>query len=121
MFTLDTNILIYYSKGDESVAVFMDQNRDQIFYLPTIAAVEFLSHPAIDHKTVKLFKFFTTQTIPISLDLTMAERAADIRRTYGLKLADAVIAATTVFTGSILVTRNERDFRKVAGLQIVSI
>ncbi len=121
MFTLDTNILIYYSAGDEKVAAFLHRNREQIFYLPTIAAAEFLSHPRLDAETTALFKIFLTQTIPIGLDLGLAERAAQIRRLYGLKLADAVIAATAALTKSSLVTRNVRDFRKIKELPLIEI
>ncbi len=120
MFTLDTNILIYYAAGDEKVASFFRRNREEIFYLPTIVAVEFLSYARIDVESTKLFKLFLTQTIPIGLDLALAERAAEIRRIYGLKLADAVIAATAVLTQSTLVTRNVRDFQKIPELLIFS-
>jgi len=35
------------------------------------------------------------------------------RGKYNLKLGDAVIAATTIFYNLILVTRNEKDFKKI--------
>ena len=120
MFTLDTNILIYYAEGDQRVASFMSENRDKTFYLPTIVAAEFLSHPSITPDDAKLFKLFLTQTMPIGLDISVAERAAEIRRTYHLKLADAVIAATAILTRSTLVTRNIRDFRRIKSLTLIS-
>jgi predicted nucleic acid-binding protein len=121
MFTLDTNILIYYAAGDPRVASFMHENQNKIFYVPTIVAVEFLSHPLIEPDAIKLFKLFLTQALPIGLDLALAEQAGQIRQLYGLKLADAVIAATALLTRSTLVTRNIRDFRNIPELRIISL
>ena len=120
MFTLDTNILIYYAAGDEHVASFLRDNGNKIFYIPTIVIAEFLSHPLMDERTQALFRLFLSQTTAIGLDTALAERAAIIRRVHKLKLADAVIAATALFTGSTLITRNEKDFRKVLGLGIIN-
>ena len=39
----------------------------------------------------------------------------------GLQTADGIIAATAVFTGTTLVTRNVRDFKKVPTLNIEAI
>ena len=38
-----------------------------------------------------------------------------------LKLADSIIAATALFTGTALLTRNVRDFKRVAGLRVEAI
>lgn len=46
----------------------------------------------------------------IELDARIASAAADIRHRTGMKLLDAVILATAQITGSILVTRNTKDF-----------
>ncbi|HEY4516467.1 MAG TPA: PIN domain-containing protein [Candidatus Paceibacterota bacterium] len=57
----------------------------------------------------------------IPLDLQIAENAGSIGRTYNIDLADAVIAATALFTGSSLVTRNVRDFKRVPSLVVEAI
>lgn len=120
MFLLDTNILIYYAAGDQAVSEFLKDRGADIFYLPSIVAVEFLSYPPITPSTAFAFRRFAYQTIIINLDFPIAEKAAELRRKYSLKLADAVIAASTIATSSTLVTRNIRDFKKVAGLSIFS-
>lgn len=121
MFTLDTNIVIYYAAGDKKVASFLSDNQNEEFYLPSMAAVEFLSYPLIDVRAKTLFRLFAGQTTIISLDYYIAELSAEIRKDYKLKLADAVIAATAISTNSILLTRNIRDFKKVKGLKIMKI
>lgn len=121
MFTLDTNTIIYYAAGDAKIVSFLRENRNKIFYLPSIVAVEFLSHPLIDRQTITKFRLFISQTTSISLDIVLAELAAEIRRIYQVKLADAVIAATAIFTRSSLLTRNVRDFRKIKELKIIRV
>lgn len=121
MFTLDTNIVIYYAAGDTKVVSFMEENRNEIFYLPSIVIVEFLSHPLIDGETINKFRLFVYQTNVINLDIRIAELSAELRRWYKLKLADAVVAATAIITNSSLVTRNVYDFRKVKELKLLKI
>lgn len=121
MFTIDTNILIYYAAGDKNIAAFFLSREDAVFYLPSIVATEFLSYPLIDAHTIVLFRAFARQTTVIALDLYIAELAADIRRNYRLKLADAVIAATALTTQSTLVTRNISDFKKIPHLLLQKI
>lgn len=121
MFTLDTNIVIYYAAGDKKVASFLSANQSEEFYLPSITAVEFLSYPLIDARAKALFRLFAGQTTIINLDYYIAELSAEIRKNYNLKLADAVIAATAISTNSILLTRNIRDFKKVKELKLFKI
>jgi predicted nucleic acid-binding protein len=58
----------------------------------------------------------TISVIPV--DSHIARIAASIRREHRVKVPDSIIAATAVFTGSTLVTRNSRDFRKIARLSL---
>lgn len=46
----------------------------------------------------------------VELDARIALAAADIRQRMGIKLLDAYILATAQVNGSILVTRNIKDF-----------
>jgi predicted nucleic acid-binding protein len=61
----------------------------------------------------------TVSVIPV--DSQVARIGAAVRRAHGLPLPDSLIAATALFTGSALVTRNTRDFRKVASLTVRGI
>lgn len=121
MFTLDTNAVIYYAAGDKNAVSFLSEYKHEIFYLPSIAVAEFLSYPLIDSHTIALFRLFSQQTTIVNLDFYIAELSAEIRRTYGLKLADAIVAATAISTASILVTRNISDFKKIPDLSLWKI
>ncbi len=52
------------------------------------------------------------------VDQAVAERAGRLRRAHGLRTPDALIAATALEHGHPLVTRNQRDFRRVPGLTV---
>ena len=52
----------------------------------------------------------------ISVDSRIARWAAEIGKLYGFETADSIIAATALFTGTTLFTRNIRDFKKVPAL-----
>ncbi len=120
MFTLDTNILIYDAAEDPGIVSFLESHRSDIYYLPSIVVLEFLSYPLILPGGITRFKSFLSQTILLNLDLTIAEQAAEIRRKYRIELADAVIASSAILTNSTLVTRNVKDFKRIKGLSIVA-
>lgn len=54
----------------------------------------------------------------LPVDRAVAERAGRIRRESGVRLPDALIAATALEHRLQLATRNQRDFAKVRGLRI---
>lgn len=54
----------------------------------------------------------------LPIDIEVSELAGEIRRCHKTKLPDALIAATAIREGAILITRNVRDFSKVPGLDV---
>jgi hypothetical protein len=58
------------------------------------------------------------------LNEQISDTAVDLLRRYrlshGLLIADALIAATTLAQGIPFVTRNERDYRFINGLRLLS-
>lgn len=57
----------------------------------------------------------------IAVERSVAERAGRIRREWGVRLPDAVIAATAIEHKLSLVTRNRSDFERIRGLRLRDI
>ena len=53
-----------------------------------------------------------------ALDDSVAARAVTLRQQRKMGLGDAIIAATALVHGLVLVTRNVDDFKHVAGLEL---
>lgn len=121
MFVLDTNVLIYYAAGNAEIAKFLDLHKQEVIYIPSIVVAEFLSYPLITQEVINRFKQFASQAIILNLDFSIAELAAELRRTFKLKLADGIVAASALVSNSALVTKNIRDFKKVRGLRLAEI
>ncbi len=54
----------------------------------------------------------------LPVDRAVAERAGRVRREHGIRLPDALIAATALEGGMALFTRNGKDFSAIRGLRL---
>lgn len=123
MYTLDTNAIIYYIKDDAGVIRVIDEILAKGFplYVSTISEVELFRFPELGDAEAKKIDALLTTVFLIAVDSRIARRAADLGKLYGLETADSVIAATALFTGTTLLTRNIRDFKKVPNLRVERI
>lgn len=78
-----------------------------------ITRAELLASTATTDAVTQLLAPFPEFTV----DRAVAERAGRIRREAGLRLPDALIAATALEHGFNLATRNHAGFEPVAGLR----
>ena len=123
MYTLDTNAIIYFIKGDEKTSRFFTKVFSQFspVYVSTITEIELFGFDGLTHhESEQIERFLDTLTI-VSLDSRIARVAGSLRRDYRLKTLDAAIAATALVTGTSLATRNIRDFKKIPNLSLQSI
>lgn len=56
--------------------------------------------------------------VEIAVDTSVARRAGRLRRATRLEIPDALIAATAMEHGLVLLTRNMRDFGRVPDLRV---
>lgn len=120
-FLIDTNILIYHTKGlKKSIDFLKDRICEETFNISILTKIEFLGwdkHTTDGFaKCRKLLKFATI----IEIDDTIADKAIELRRIKKIKLADAVIAATALVNDMKLATRNIDDFKGIQKLNVAN-
>jgi predicted nucleic acid-binding protein len=124
VYTLDTNVIIaYYRRDPRVVPVLREILRDPTssIYVSTITEAELFSFANLSEEE-KDFIEAILQTISLLPPISQIARiAGTLRATYGIKLADAFIAATALFTGSTLLTSNVRDFKKIPSLKLQAV
>jgi toxin FitB len=123
MYLLDTNAIIYYLKEEsEAVAIIEDMyEKNMPVYVSAMTEAELFAFSQLsDEETERIEKFLQSVSI-IPMDSQVARLTGSIRKNYQLKIADSVIAATALFTGTRLLTRNVSDFKKVSGLHLQKI
>ena len=123
MHTLDTNAVIYYLKDDAHAILELNQifALEKPVYVSAITEIELFGFPGLTPREANLIEelFQTLAVIPV--DSRIARIAGTLRRIYGLKLPDSAIAATALFTGSTLLSRNVKDFQRVPNLSLKRI
>lgn len=130
MLILDSNTISYYFRGDPQVVLRLQAQRPQDVAVPAIVEYELrygllrlppeMAAPRLAALTTLLLPM---QKLPF--DSECADHAARIRTTLeaaGNPIGphDALIAATALRHGATLITRNEREFSRVPGLQWIN-
>lgn len=122
MYTLDTNAIIYYLKDDPSASKIRGIiSKDVPVYISVITELELFGYPDLMPEETELIETLLKSLNTIPLDSRLARIAAEVRRVFRLKISDSVIAATALFTGTILLTRNIKDFRRIPFLKTAKI
>jgi predicted nucleic acid-binding protein len=119
-YLLDTNILIYYWKGEIPLSEI--KNLDEIIkrslIISIITKIELLGWKSHTSDGFIRAKEFLGHAKVLPVDNDLADLTIELRRNNNIKLADALIAATALLKGLILVTRNEEDFAMIDDLMI---
>ena len=62
---------------------------------------------------------FVEQVSIILLNSDIVARTISLRKTYKIKLPDAIIAATALVYGLTLISHNTSDFKNIKGLKLI--
>ncbi len=104
---VDTNILIDYLNGSEEAR--RELESFEAVYISLISWMEILVGAAEGDEETEIREFLRRFRVH-PVDEGVAERAVEIRRREKIRLPDAIIWATAQHLGTLLVTRNTRDF-----------
>ena len=120
MMLIDTDIFVDHLRGYAPAVAFFESlvfQEDILF--SAITEAELIAGNECKEKTKKEGVLqFLNQWNKIIVSNQIAVLAGDLSRDKGLELPDALIAATAIVSKAELVTRNEKDFKKVTELKI---
>jgi predicted nucleic acid-binding protein len=106
---VDTDIFIDHLRG----AVALAPGRHRVHYSVVTRAELFAGNAATNLASQLLAPFRE-----LAVDRAVAERAGRIAREFGVRLPDALVAATALEHGLGLVTRNRKHFDPIRGLRL---
>ena len=119
----DTNTAIYYLQKQFPPAA--EQFMDSILqkFHPTISAIteiELLCWKSATESDLAILKDFIEDSVVFELEKDIKLKTVDFRKSYKIKLPDAIIAATAFVRNLTLLTRNTSDFKDIPGLDLVN-
>ena len=102
-FVLDTNVILYFLGGR-----LVDPFPVGAYAISVISELELLAYPGLVSSEEQRVRAFLAD-IPIT-DLTQSVKhhAVDLRKRFGLKLPDAIVAATALALEATLLTNDQR-------------
>ncbi len=118
-YLIDTNAVIDYLDGKlpSSGNDLLDDNNVNI---SVITRMELLSWSGSLEKQTEILEEFVSLSQVFNLSESIIQETIKVRKAFATKLPDAIIAATALTHDFTLITRNTRDFNKIAGLKVVN-
>lgn len=119
--TLDSDVLIDHLRGYQAYAGYIARyERGELRgYVSAVTVAELFAarrtrEPVERKRVEKLLSLF----IIVPVDMSISVLAGELRRDYGLSLPDAIVAATALNLGLVLVTRNIRHYQRIPNLRL---
>ncbi|WP_058553879.1 type II toxin-antitoxin system VapC family toxin [Thiohalocapsa sp. ML1] len=119
---LDTNVLIYWMSDAlaSPVAARIEAAIRADASYSVVTRMEILGWRGHTNDSRTRAADLLEQLQEVALTRAVVDQVIDIRSSIGIKLPDAIVAASALTSGLPLMTRNLDDFKRIAGLQIVS-
>ncbi len=118
MFLLDSNILIYYLRGDKKVFVFLKELNETQFTVSIISRMEVMMGSHLHGISLEQAENYLDNYRNIDLNADIVRESVFLSRNNSkkMKFKDLIIAATAKFHHLTLVTA-DKDFKKLEGLK----
>ncbi len=107
-FLLDTNAIIYYLQGQPAWMRFVDDTPMTERFASVITRMELLSWRGLTETGENRVKAFLIDMAVVGVTKEVESAAVALRKSAGIKLPDAVIAATALVSDATLITRDQR-------------
>ena len=100
---LDSNIIIYLSKGVIDIVDLIRSKKVEV-WISIISYMEVLSFNFLSSEEEKFVRNLLQEFFIIEINREIAEKTIQIRRKYKTKLPDAIICASAAVVNAILIT-----------------
>jgi predicted nucleic acid-binding protein len=112
---LDTNTVLYFLSGDQTVADFIQEKK---LFISIITELELLSYKNLTTKEIKVITTFLKEIHIENISQKIKEESIKIRRSSNLKLPDCIIAATSISL-QIPIFSADKDLKIIEGLDFI--
>ena len=118
-YLIDSNTIIDFCNGnlpENGRAFLMGINPE----ISIITNIELFATKNILQEEYELLEKFVAFSVVYDVSKNLIDTTIDIRKTYKIKLPDAIIAATALVYGMTLISRNSKDFDGIDGLEFIN-
>ena len=116
-YLIDSNVIVDFFNKE-----LPESGRKLLFSIdPLISIITFIevfANSKASEEEVKQ-RFCDVATV-YNVGFEIASVTIKLRKKYKIKLPDALIAATALYSNLVLITRNVSDFEKIEGLEIIN-
>jgi predicted nucleic acid-binding protein len=118
-YLIDTNAVIDYldNKLPANAAAMLDEEELEI---SVITRMELLAWRNADSQQLSILNEFISSVVVWGLDEPVILKGIETRKSFRIKLPDAIIAATAIVHDLELITRNITDFKNIKGLRLMN-
>jgi len=121
-YLIDTSAIIKYLNENfpANNLEFIDEIVDKDSNLSVISQIELLCWSPTNSEDFKIFQQFIEESKVIQLTEGIVNETIRVRRAYGVKLPDSIIAATAIINDFVLIADNDKDFIKITELKYIN-
>ena len=121
-FLIDTSAVIKYLNGTlpANGLSFIDKIVDGESIISFITEIELQVWNPPNLDLIKIYQIFIANSTIIGINDGIIQETIRIRKSFKIKLPDALIAATSIVNNLTLIADNDKDFKKVSELKYVN-
>lgn len=101
---LDTNIIIYFLSGDNTLT---DLLEGKSIFISVITKLELLSFQEMSSRDQQRIEKFISECSVVDLNIDVQEAAIRIRKKYKLKLPDSIVVASAQYVDLPLISADK--------------
>jgi predicted nucleic acid-binding protein len=117
----DSDIVIWHTRGSLEAAAWIDSSPDRAISIVTVMEILQGARSKADMRSIhQSLNDMAFRILPLSerIGATAADLIEAHALSHGLRLEDALIAATAIDGGEVLATSNVRHFHAIRGLEV---